>query len=236
MNYLTLKSVEQFHQLFRGYRSHSGFANWFRGQSDSEWNLLPKAGRKEHKLPGNRDLGRFKDWEDQAIAYNELPKSRLERLAIAQHHGLATRMLDWTKNPLVAAYFAVIDEPKKDGAIYILERLEDFVNIDTPFDTIENFEGVICYIPRAVSSRVINQKGMFTIHCPADKNIEIKESMISHKESNLSKVIIPSSLKLEVESMLDDYGVNAFTLFPDLDGLSKYKDRETEVMVLRKAT
>jgi len=236
MNSITLKTIEQFHLIFRGYRSHKGFGYWFRGQADSEWDLLPKAGRNLFFLPSNRDLGRFKAWENHAIAYDELPTNRLERLAIAQHHGLATRMLDWTQNPLVAAYFSVASELEKNGSIYILETPDDLVNNDTLFESIEKFEGIIGYIPRALSPRVINQKGLFTIHCPANREIKIKKSRISDKDSNLTRIIISSSLKLDVEKMLDDYGINACALFPDLDGLSRHTDRETQLMVSRKST
>ena len=231
MNYLTINSIDEFHKVFRAFRSHKGFGNWFRGQASSEWDLLPKAGRTEYFLPDNRDLGRFNDWEKQAIAYEHLPDNRLESLAVAQHHGLATRLLDWSQNPLVAAYFAVIESPKTDGAIYVLEPLTDFANEGTTLQFISEFEGVICYIPRSISPRVLNQKGMFTIHCPANKEIDVERSNIVVELLNLRKIIIPFNLKSELEKMLDDYGVNSSTLFPDLDGLSSCKNLETRKMV-----
>ena len=210
--------------------------SWFRGQAISNWELLPKAGRKTYYLPNNRDLGRFNDWEHQAIAYESLPKNRLEGLALAQHHGLATRLLDWTKNPLVATYFAVCEEPKQDGAVYILDPLEKFVNQSTPFENIGEYEGVVCFIPRAISTRVLNQQGMFTIHCPANHEIEVAKSRVNDTERNLIKLIIKNSMKKEVEKMLSDYGINHSSLFPDLDGLSNYKNRYTADMVRRRST
>src|SRR2546427_519519 len=91
------------HTFFDAYRAHPPVGWWFRGQSDATWLLVPKAGRHEYFLPNDRDLGRFKSWKDRAVAYlGSLPTDEWECLAIAQHHGLATRLLDWTYNPLVA--------------------------------------------------------------------------------------------------------------------------------------
>jgi hypothetical protein len=56
MNYLTMNSVEEFHKIFRAFRSHKGFGNWFRGPANADWNILPKAGRAEYFLPNNRDF------------------------------------------------------------------------------------------------------------------------------------------------------------------------------------
>ncbi len=85
MDQITLDDPEHLHKIFRAYRSHMGFASWFRGQADIKWPLLPKAGRDEFFLPDHRDLGRLKHWRDQAIAYTELPDSEIECMAIAQH-------------------------------------------------------------------------------------------------------------------------------------------------------
>ncbi|MEQ1558562.1 MAG: FRG domain-containing protein [Methyloglobulus sp.] len=234
MNLMTLDRVETLHKIFRCYRSHKGVGYLFRGQANSDWQLLPKAGRKEFYLPDNRDLYRFHDWESQAIAYGHRSANILEGLAIAQHHGLATRLLDWSQNPLVASYFAVSSCKDVDGTIYILEALDLYANHDLTIEQIKNNTGVYCYIPRAVSPRVLNQKGMFTVHCPANKEIDLVKSRFSDTEQNLTKIIIPHALKNEILNVLDDYGIDDSTLFPDLDGLSRYKNWETNGMVNKK--
>jgi hypothetical protein len=140
----------------------------FRGQSKTreEWPLIPKAGRYESgffqtHMHGTRtscltpneqewkkldrygytsppDMRVFSAWCNQAIAYINLPDDEWERLALAQHYDLATRLLDWTKNPLVALFFAACNDEEKDGAVYAIdppgglvtkERFEDIKEI-----------------------------------------------------------------------------------------------------------
>jgi FRG domain len=76
----------------------------YRGQPDSSYMLVPKAGRPPFQSLD--DLRMFDEWRRKAVAYlPTLPHSEWEALAIAQHHGLATRLLDWTFKYAVAALF-----------------------------------------------------------------------------------------------------------------------------------
>ncbi len=225
--YLTLTNLEMLHLVFRGYRSHDGLGFLFRGQADASWDLLPKAGRKEFFLPNNRDLGRFWSWTQQAVAYSSLPSSDLEQLAIAQHHGLATRLLDWTMNPLVACFFACSEQIKKDGAVYIYECPDKIVNEEHSFNVLEETPGVFGYFPKSISPRVLNQKGLFTVHCEAFRQISVSKSRLGNEESNLLVLIIPAKLKEDIVKHLEDYGIDKSVLFPDLDGLSAHINRKT---------
>ncbi|OCH16909.1 FRG domain-containing protein [Aliivibrio logei] len=233
MDCMVLKDLDDLHKIFRVYRNNKGFGLWFRGQSDQDWALLPSAAREEYYLPDNRDLGRFKEWSNYAIAHEVLPTNDIEQIALAQHHGLATRLLDWTKNPLVACYFCVISELSSDGAVYILEPPEVMAKRNLTFEEIKNHEGVISYIPTAFTTRVINQQGLFTIHCPPNREIEVVKSKYLPEEHNIKKIIIPKSMKNDIKAMLDDYGINDSTMFPGLDGLSKYINADTNEMALR---
>jgi hypothetical protein len=218
------------HRLFRAYRSHGGVGWLFRGQADVSWPLIPKAARAEFN--NGRDLGRFNAWRQLAFAYGPLPENDWECLAVAQHYGLATRLLDWSLNPLVATYFAVIDQAERDGAVYCFSP-DCFVDckilpLDAPLDRIAVF------IPRALDQRVSRQAGVFTVHADPTRPIAVQELEAPLSGPNLIRIEIPSELKRRVREMLADYGIHAHGIFPDLDGLSRHINWETSEFVRRR--
>lgn len=202
----------------------------FRGHAQADWDLLPKAGRAEFYLPDNRDLGRFHDWGRYAIAYAPLTSSYLDQLALAQHHGLATRLLDWSMNPLVACYFACSDHVEKDGAVWMYEMSDGFLTDQITRDTLKEFHGVFGYRPKAAFPRIINQKGLFTVHCDAAQAIEVKASLVGNGYPSLIRLDIPANLKADILNLLADYGIDRSHLFPDLDGLSAHINIATSRM------
>lgn len=224
MEYKTLRltDVDMLHKVFRGFRSHDGFGYVFRGHAQASWDLLPKAGRPEFYLPHDRDLGRFNAWGRKAVAYTSLSSSYLEQLALAQHHGLATRLLDWSMNPLVACYFACSDHADKDGAVWMYEMDNAVMTDEVARETLKEQRGVFGYLPKAAFPRVINQKGLFTVHCDASHHIDVKQSRFGSEFTNLMQLYIPATLKAEILDLLADYGIDRSCLFPDLDGLSAH--------------
>lgn len=231
----SLDSLESLHRFLRGYQPHAGLGWWYRGHADSSWTLIPKAGRPEYSLPDGRHVGRFRHWCRQAIAYlPSLPDNEWERLALAQHYGLATSLLDWTANPLVALYFACNDLPNANGALYC-HMPRTFVNPESLSVEATGLVGV-AFTARSISTRILNQRGCFTVHNPPDQPVICRESEHIKDAPDLIELTIPYSLKPGILSMLDDYGINRVTLFPDLDGLSGHINWETTKMVVRRAS
>jgi hypothetical protein len=166
MSEVRIKSFSDFQKEVSQLRLAGGWS--FRGQADASWKLLPKAGRL--KFIKSKDKGPINDekafayWKFCAIEHlNSIPGDDWEWLAIAQHHGLVTRLLDWSYNPLVAAFFAVRENLDTDASLSAIK----FENPDRPQECDPmSFQGVGRFAARRVISRIARQSGAFTIHGP----------------------------------------------------------------------
>ncbi len=195
----------------------------FRGQSNHSWPLIPKAGRPPYNDKGSFYEHRFSQWCREARAYaKDFPENIWERLALAQHHGLATNLLDWSANPLVAAYFACKELESEDGAIYCYFPTRYITESErNEFTDFKNNE-VVGYIPNHFSRRIVAQSGYFTFHQNPQKPVLKTELTMPFKGQQLKKILIKNSAKQQFIDELNLYGLNQKSLFPDLDGLSSY--------------
>lgn len=207
--------INNFNELHEFFGNSRDDKRWiFRGHGNAGWELLPKIGRPP--FAGVDERAVFDAWKRAAIEYvSSIPQSEWEWLAIAQHHGLATRLLDWTVNPLNACYFAVRESFPGDAIIYAAKfkhRVQDSPPL--PID----YSYLAIYRPQRVVPRITRQGGLFTIH--PEPNTPMNESTDGILE--IERVVIRENYRDKLLSELSYYGINAATLFPDLDGLSTF--------------
>jgi hypothetical protein len=217
---IEVTSFEEFHAVIRD--NHTDWSKWYyRGQPRTSDRLVPRAGREPWLSRARDDRAMFDAWRRHAVAFVDRPElTEWDWFAIAQHHGVATRLLDWSFNALTAAYFAVgfdLHDVEGDAAVYahysprpILETGE----YRSPFDVV----GVERVRPSSVIPRILKQGGIFTIHNPRDQ--DLASSLPS--EDRLTKIVIRAAYRNTFAAELSHYGVNSLSMFPDLDGLSKH--------------
>jgi hypothetical protein len=165
-----------------------------------------------------------------------------------QHHGLPTRLVDWTFSPFVAlhfvtAYLHLMDEdgevwavdynevhrllPRKlvealdseGSAVFTADMLADLAPTLARFDALGEEPVMLFFEPPAVDPRIVNQYALFSVY--GDPRSGPEEWLRSHPRL-WRKIIVPAEIKWEVRDKLDQANITERTLFPGLDGLSRW--------------
>lgn len=218
----TWRDLSNLVEHFSKYSAH----DWlFRGVTDETHGLVAKIGRQNTRgiKNGNRRSYRLDDemalismFRSQAMAHVERqPSTDLEWLALAQHFGVPTRLLDWTESLFVAAWFAVQKgggkDSEADSAIWVTRGI-DTIEADSSNDPLD-IKNACTYRPAHVSQRISAQASVLMV-CPSPTS-EVKLPFVK-------KITIAKDAEFRLKKRLNACGINRRLLFPDLQGLAEH--------------
>jgi hypothetical protein len=223
----------------------------YRGMNDARKTLktsLARLGGPYQKLERHL-LRNFKKYAHTNVLSGQ---SNWNWLALAQHHGLPSRLLDWTYSPYVALHFALneLQQFGQDGVIWVLNyvKLNQFLpeklkaviqqeqsntftaemldGVCRTLDELDNLNDdpfLLFLEPPSLDNRIVNQFALFSLL--SDATVLVDDWLEEH-DLYFERVIIPAELKWEIRDKLDQANITERVLFPGLDGLSMWLKRQ----------
>ena len=227
----------------------------YRGLSDSKYHLETSLQRNSKNKQSSIEKSILRNFAKYVEIYDEaLEKSIWKQMILGQHHGLPTRLLDWTYSPLIGLNFAVSEDSpnsldkhdcilwkinieeinqllpyeykkilhEENAIMFTVEMLDNHVNTIEKFDRDIANNAMLLLEPPSIDQRIVNQYSYFSIIPLEMQNIE---NFLNDNTNDSSKFVISKDLRWEIRDFLDQQNISERTMFPGLDGLSKWLKR-----------
>ena len=229
----------------------------FRGHLSPQWPLVPSLSRRllqfcpdpsQWPLREARAMRVFRRKAHIHLADGGVLEDDLRCLALMQHHGGVTRLLDFTKSPFVAAFFA-LESAVSEVAVYALNtpdlwhRAPDFdrtltrstidPRVKGNFDKYfwQNKLPVLWFgEPNQMDSRLIAQSGLFVVPGLLDQSVNDILRHYGNSDELLTMFVLAPQMRADAMRALYRMNVTYATLFPDLDGLASSVSYELEAI------
>jgi hypothetical protein len=223
----------------------------YKGLGDARWDLRTTLIRLGGNF-GELERSLLRNFRKYAMRNPVGHDSEWGWLAVAQHHGLPTRLLDWTYSPYVALHFVTdnLEQYDRDGVIWCVNYVEAHKRLPAKLRaalkrersnafTAEMLEAAglslggieklsrkpfaMFFEPPSLDDRIVNQFALFSLMSSPAAQID---QWLAHQKGDLVyRILIPRKMKWEIRDKLDQANITERVLFPGLDGLSQWLRR-----------
>jgi hypothetical protein len=186
--------------------------------------LLPKIARYHVPDVDRIEREMLEDFQRRSLhLIDNQPGNRWDWLALAQHHGMATRLLDWSENPLIALWFSMSTEINSEYSVVwgFNVPTEDIIRAGEHNDPF-SVQATKVFRPNHIVQRISAQFAWFTVHKYNEDKLFIPFEKNPEYSKRLFKIKIPRKCFSECRKRLHNFGINSAMMYPDIDGLAKH--------------